>query len=141
MSAAFVRPPAHGSASGLVMALAMLVLPACSGGSSGTAGFGAPGPSGDTAASQPASLETQAACRQRVNEMFERRERAEIYAPASQMNTPFSANYTPDVPNRGLANQFFYEKTKSECERNAGTGAGSINAVTPVSAPPAANRR
>jgi hypothetical protein len=115
--------------------LALLALSACSAGGMGGGGDSGVGPSG-TAAERRTDLETQQACRDRTNELYEQRERAQIYAPASSVNTPFSANYQPDVPSRGLSGQFAYEQTKAECER---AGTGSIDQRAPNAAPPAVN--
>jgi hypothetical protein len=117
--------------------LALLALSACSAGGMGGGSDSGIGPSG-TAAERRTDLETQQACRDRTNEMYEQRDRAEIYAPQSSVNTPFSANYQPDVPSRGLSGQFAYEQTKAECERE---GTGSIDQRAPNTAQPAANSR
>ena len=61
---------------------------------------------------------TRTACRQRTNEIYDQRARAEIYAPASGVNTPSSSNYGAGSTNRGLSEQFAYGKLQSECERN-----------------------
>jgi len=129
----------------LLRLLALLALSGCS--AVGMGGFSgdAVGPSatsggtaGGTAAERRTDLETQQACRERTNEMYEQRDRAQIYAPASSVNTPFSANYQPDVPSRGLSDQFAYERTKAECER---AGTGSIDQRAPNTTPPTANSR
>jgi hypothetical protein len=116
--------------------LAMLALSACSAGSMGASGD-AVGPSG-TAAERRTDLATQEACRSRVNEMYERRDRADIYVPASSVNTPYSANYEAGVTSRGLANQFDFERTLAECERDSGTAVDPM--VAPAPAPPAKGR-
>lgn len=106
---------------------------------------GSPGPSSDAvgpggvAAERRVGLETQVACRDRANEMYERRERTAIYAANSSMNTPYSANYQPDIPSRELSSQFAYERTRAECERNAGNG--NTDTVVPNMTPPAAKGR
>lgn len=110
--------------------LGLLALAACSAGPLGGPSEEAVGPSGPAATGQP-DLATQQACRQRVNEMYEVRERGEIYAANPSVNSPFSANYQPDVPSRGLANQFAYGQSLAECEHNAETGAGSPPPPTP----------
>jgi hypothetical protein len=117
--------------------LALLALSACSAGGMGDGGGYALGPSG-TAAERRTDLETQQACRERTNEMYEQRDRAQIYAPASSVNTPYSANYQPDNPSRGLSDQFAYERTQAECER---AGTGSIDQRAPNTVPPAATSR
>jgi hypothetical protein len=117
--------------------LVLLALSGCSVGGMGGFAGDAVGPSG-TAAERRTDLETQQACRDRTNEMYEQRDRAQIYAPASSVNTPFSANYQPDVPSRGLSNQFAYERTRAECER---AGIGAIEPPALNAAPPAATNR
>ncbi|MSO99872.1 MAG: hypothetical protein EXR07_02295 [Acetobacteraceae bacterium] len=110
--------------------VALLALAGCSAGSMGSSGgFAAVGPSGG-----PTDLATQTACRQRVNEMYDHRNRAEIYTANSSMNSPYSANYQAGVTSRGLAGQFDYERTLRECERN--TGAARETARAPAAPPP-----
>jgi hypothetical protein len=131
--AAFRRPPA----SGVTALLAVLALSACSAGPMGGTSDSVVGPSGVAAggaASGPASLETQQACRQRVNAMYEIRNRGDIYAASSGVNTPQSANSYVGVPSHGLSDQFAYERSLAECERNSDSGAASVEAPT-VSAP------
>jgi hypothetical protein len=70
-----------------------------------------------------ADADTTAACRQRADEIYDRQNRGDIYAPASSANTPFSANYTPDNPSRGLSQLYAHDKLISNCVRNTGTGA------------------
>ena len=69
-----------------------------------------------------ADSQTRSACRDRVNAAFEVRDRAQIYAPQSQVNTPYSASYLPDVEDRGLSDQYEHDKMLSDCVRNTGTG-------------------
>lgn len=112
--------------------LFLLALTACSAGPMGGASDNAVGPSGPAGGGNT-DLATQQACRQRVNEMYEIRNRADIYASNPSVNSPFSANYQPDVPSRGLSNQFAYGQSLSECEHNATNGAEE-----PATAPPIA---
>jgi outer membrane biogenesis lipoprotein LolB len=70
-----------------------------------------------------ADAATTAACRQRANEVYDRQNRAAIYSANSSSNAPFSANYTPDVSDRGLSQLFAHDKLVSDCVRNTGTGA------------------
>ena len=110
------------------VALASLMLSACSGGAGpfgGRASSDAVGPSGMAAAGRT-DLATQQACRRRVNEMYDIRERGDIYAANPSSNTPFSANSQVGVPSRGLSNQFAYEQTLAECERNARSDAAPV---------------
>jgi hypothetical protein len=121
------------------VALVLLTLSACSSGLfGGRTSSDAVGPSG-VAASGQTDLPTQQACRRRVNEMYDIRDRGEIYAANPSANTPFSANYLAGVPNRGLSNQFAYEQTLAECERNARSDAQSVQ--TPLPPAPAAKGR
>jgi len=101
-----------------------MALADCSAGPMGGPSDNAVGPSG-TAAEGNTDLATQQACRQRVNEMYEIRDRGDIYAANPSVNSPFSANYQPDVPSRGLSNQFAYGQSLAECEHNAVNGAES----------------
>ena len=129
----------HGTWSRVIRAAApgllLLALVACSAGPMGGASDNAVGPSGPAAAGG-ADLATQQACRQRVNEMYEVRSRGDIYTANPSVNSPFSANYQPDVPSRGLSNQFAYDQSLAECERNAANGAAGPG--TPPPSPPAA---
>ncbi len=70
-----------------------------------------------------ADAATTAACRQRANEVFDRQNRGAIYSANSSANSPFSANFTPDVTSRGLPQQFAHDRMVSDCVRNSGTGA------------------
>jgi hypothetical protein len=109
--------------------LAMLALSACSGGPlgglfGGHASSDAVGPSG-AAGPGPVDLATQQACRRRVNEMYEIRDRGDIYAANPSSNTPSSANSEVGVPSRGLASQFAYERSRADCERDS-SGSGPV---------------
>ena len=121
-----------------VPGLFLLSLAACSAGSMGGAGDNAVGPTGP-AAQGNTDLATQQACRQRVNEMYEVRDRGDIYTANPSVNSPFSANYQPDVPSRGLSNQFAYDQSLAECEHNAANGAEGPGMAPPP--PPAAKGR
>jgi hypothetical protein len=133
------------SPAAIVRLLAVLAVSACS---SGSLGDRAVGPSGSASGGGMAGgpeptaysasfmggapkvdLQTQAACRERANEIWEQQDRAEIYKPNSSVNTPFSANWEPDVPSRGLADQFAYGKTVADCERESGGGSEQSNPI------------
>lgn len=90
--------------------LSALALSAC--------GEGAP-----QSAQAQADASTRAACRQRANEVYNQQNRGDIYAPASQVNTPFSNNYVSGLSDRGLSQLFVQDKMISDCVRNTGTGA------------------
>jgi hypothetical protein len=70
-----------------------------------------------------ADASTRAACQQHAEQVYEQQNRGEIYGPASQVNMPYSANYTPSVTDRGLSDLFVHDKMVSDCIRNTGTGA------------------
>jgi hypothetical protein len=70
-----------------------------------------------------ADAATRAACQQRAEQADRQQNRAEIYSPPPTVNTPFSANYTPDVTDRGLSDLFVHDRMISDCVRNTGTGA------------------
>jgi hypothetical protein len=78
---------------------------------------GPPGPQAQ------ADAETQAACRHRAEQAYEQQNRAEIFSPPSQVNTPYSAAYAPGVSGRGLSDLFAHDRMVSDCVRNTGTGA------------------
>jgi hypothetical protein len=82
-------------------------------------GCDAPSPTGQAQADSA----TRVACEKRAEQAYEQQNRAQIYAPQSQVNTPYSANYTPDVSNRGLSDLFVHDRMVSDCVRNTGTGA------------------
>jgi len=77
----------------------------------------APAPTGQA----QADAETRAACEQRAEAVYEQQNRADIYAPAPAVNTPFSSNYVPGIPNRGLSQVFAHDRIVSDCVRNKGT--------------------
>ncbi len=96
---------------------------------------GAPAPGSPQA---QANEQTAAACRQRADALYNIRHRDTIYAPASQVNTPFSANYQPGVPDRGLSDLYERDSMVSDCERNTGSEGDRTPddaALPPVNAP------
>jgi hypothetical protein len=70
---------------------------------------------------QQADAQTVAACRQRANQVFDQQNRGAIFSQAPQTNMPFSANFTPDNPSRGLSAQFGFDRMVNDCVRNTGT--------------------
>jgi len=68
-----------------------------------------------------ANAETVAACRQHADQVYDRRHRDTIYSPAQGTNTPFSGNYAPGVPDRGLSQLFERDSLIRDCVRNTGT--------------------
>ncbi len=79
-----------------------------------------------------------AACRQRANEMYDRRNRAEIYAPQYGGNSPLSGTYTDVGVNRGLSSQFAFEQMVRDCVRTANVSNAPAAAGVPGSPPPGA---
>jgi hypothetical protein len=69
-----------------------------------------------------ADAETRAACETRANQAYDQQNRAEIYSPQPQVNTPYSTNYIPGDTNRGLSELFVHDRMVSDCVRNTGTG-------------------
>jgi len=94
----------------LTLALLPLLLGAC------TFPLGAP-PSTPEARARQSLID---ACRQRADEAYNITHRGEIYAPESEVNTPFSAGYLPGVPNRGLSELYQRDQAISDCVRNTG---------------------
>ena len=62
------------------------------------------------------------ACEQRAEQAYEQQNRGDIYRPASQVNTPYSANYGPSQTDRGLSDLFVHDRMVSNCIRNTGAG-------------------
>ncbi|HEY0183796.1 MAG TPA: hypothetical protein VGC09_13400 [Rhodopila sp.] len=81
-----------------------------------------------------ADAATRAACERRANQAYDLQNRDQIYSPQSQVNTPYSANYTPDVSNRGLSDLFVHDRMVSDCVRNTGTGTDRTPPGTPAPA-------
>jgi len=67
-----------------------------------------------------ADAATLAACRERADEVYNRTHRDTIYTIPSG-DSPFSANYTPGVVDRGLAQRYGHENMVRDCVRNTGT--------------------
>jgi hypothetical protein len=85
-----------------------------------------------------ADAQTVAACRQHANQIYDQQNRATIFSQGSQANMPFSANWTPEVPNRGLSAQFGFDRNVNDCIRNTGTDTSRtppVNAAATAVAP------
>jgi len=74
-------------------------------------------------AQSQADAATRTACQQRAEQAYDQRNRAEIYSPQSQVNSPYSGNYVSDRTDRGLSELFVHDRMVSDCIRNTGTGA------------------
>jgi hypothetical protein len=80
-----------------------------------------------------ADAATLAACREHADQVYDRNNRDTIYTISSR-DSPFSANYTPGVTNRGLAQRYVRENMVRDCVRNTGTETNRA----PVTSPPPA---
>jgi hypothetical protein len=100
----------------LAAAVAGLALTACQ--------FDAPPPPAPSVAGGPAGTAdaaTRAACQQHAEEVYNQRNRGEIYSSQSSVNTPYSANYSPGTTTRGLPDLYSREAMIRDCVRNTGT--------------------
>ncbi len=108
---------------GLLCALAALALAGCA------------EPPASTASSETRSdAATLDACRRRANEIYDRQNRASIFAANSGMNSPSSGAYVSGQTDRGLSARFAQEQLIRECVRNAG-GAAEVSPAVPPPAP------
>ncbi len=106
---------------GLLCALAALALAGCT------------EPPASSASSETRSdAATLDACRRRANEIYDRQNRASIFAANSGLNSPSSGAYVSGQTDRGLSARFAQEQLIRECVRNAG---GSAE-VSPAAPPP-----
>jgi hypothetical protein len=78
-----------------------------------------------------ANAATQAACRQRADEVYNQQNRGDIYRLPPQVNSPSSATYAPGATERGLSDLFARDKMINECVRNVGTGAERSTGTPP----------
>ena len=106
-----------GPAAALAALIGMVALSACD----------RPAPTGQARA----DAETRAACENRAEQAYEQQNRAEIYGPQSQVNTPYSANYVSGDSTRGLSDLFVHGRMISNCIRNAGAGIERTPPVLP----------
>ena len=109
----------------------------------GMTGMGAAGMGATSTGDAKADAAILTACRQRANEVYDRRNRAEIYAPQYGGNSPLSGTYTDVGVNRGLSAQFAFEQMVRDCVRTANISGGAAGAppatpTTPATAAPAA---
>jgi hypothetical protein len=86
-----------------------------------------------------ADAATVSACRDRGEAVYESQNRDAIYtATSGGRDTPYSANYTPLVLDRGLSQRYGYDQTVRNCIRNTGTQPIPASA-TPTASGPAAS--
>lgn len=67
-----------------------------------------------------ADAATLNACRERADAAYDRTHRDSIYSISSR-DSPFSANYTPEVVDRGLSQRYGHDSMVRDCVRNTGT--------------------
>jgi hypothetical protein len=120
--------PLPGGLLGFALLMGGLALSACS------------GPSQQGGQAQ-ADAETRAACQARAEQAYNQRNRAEIYGPQSQVNTPYSANYVPSMSDRGLSDLFAHDRMVSDCIRNTGTSSDRDQPASSPSPAPATPAR
>lgn len=82
-----------------------------------------------------ADAATVAACREHANQVYDRNNRDTIYTISNQ-NSPFSANYTPGVTDRGLAQLYTQQNMISDCVRNTGTETSRAPTQSPAPSVP-----
>lgn len=75
-----------------------------------------PAPTGQS----KADAATLNACRERADAAYDRTHRDSIYSISSR-DSPFSANYTPGVVDRGLPQRYGRDSMVRDCVRNTGT--------------------
>jgi hypothetical protein len=68
-----------------------------------------------------ADAQTRAACQARADQTDKQINRDAIFAPPSQVNTPYSNSYLAGQTNRGLSDMFSYDRAVNDCIRNTGT--------------------
>jgi hypothetical protein len=82
-----------------------------------------------------ADAATLSACREHADQVYDRNHRDTIYTITSR-NSPYSANYTPGVTSRGLAQQYVRENMVRDCVRNTGTETDRSPTTSPPPATP-----
>jgi hypothetical protein len=106
---------------GLVVPGLMVIVMALSGCAGPMAASGAGGGGFGGGSLSRADAATEAACRQRADEVYDRQNRGEIYSPPPGVNTPFSAGYSPGSTDRGLSQLYARDNLIRDCIRNTGT--------------------
>jgi hypothetical protein len=66
-----------------------------------------------------ADRQTQAACRERADQVYAQQNRGAIYAQQDDRLSPFSGSYSPGVTSRGLGERYGRDMMISDCVRNA----------------------
>jgi hypothetical protein len=63
---------------------------------------------------------TEAACRQHADQVYDVRNRGDIYSPQSGVNTPSSGSYAPGGDSRNLGQIFARDRMIRDCVRRGG---------------------
>lgn len=75
-----------------------------------------------------ADAESVAACRQRAEQVYDIRHRADIYTPLPQTDSPFAGSYAPGaLPTRNLSALHEHDQLVTNCIRNTGAEADPIS--------------
>ncbi len=82
-----------------------------------------------------ADAATVAACREHADAVYDRNRRDTIYTISSR-DSPYSANYTPGLVDRGLSQRYGHENLIRDCIRNTGTETDRTNSEAPAPAVP-----
>lgn len=82
------------------------------------------------AGQERADAATLAACRDHASQVYNRRNRDQIYTITNR-DVPFSAGYAPGATDQGLAARYSNDKMVSDCVRNTGTETDRATTYTP----------
>lgn len=73
---------------------------------------------------------TLSACRQRADEIYQRQNRASLYAMDNR-DSPGSSTYVSGITTRGLSERYGWDTQVSDCVRNQGAAEGIAPAPVP----------
>jgi hypothetical protein len=94
--------------------------------------FGSRGIGGGLGNADPA---TRVACTERAEQIYNQRNRADIYTPQSSINAPFSGSYQPGTTDHGLSDRYAQDAMIRDCVRNTGTETGRVLPSAPEPGP------
>jgi hypothetical protein len=86
-----------------------------------------PAPTGQGRADQA----TLSACRQRADEIYQRQNRASLYAMDNR-DSPGSSSYVSGITTRGLSERYGWDTQVSDCVRNQGAAEDTAPAPVPT---------
>ena len=78
---------------------------------------------------------TLAACRDYASQLYDRRNRGEIYS-INQVGVPYSGSYLPGYQTVQLAEKYDNSQVVDDCIRNTGTGISREDAAAPPASQP-----